>query len=90
MTTAKRPKWRVAAKVLAAALSVSVPVLALAVLGGNALAPLSGRAAPWGEFRVLDTVPAARAGAVKPAPADEPIDVELTNWEHTLRSSNSL
>lgn len=89
MTIPKRRTWRGVARALAVSVCVSVPVLALLVLGGNALGLLPGRTADPGEFRVLDTVPAPQAGTAKPAQPHEPGVVELTTWEKTLRPSNS-
>jgi hypothetical protein len=89
MTNPKRRTWRGVAKVLALSVCVSVPVLALLVLGGSALGLLPGRTAAPGEFRALDTVPAPQASTAKPARAHEPGVVELTTWEKTLRPSNS-
>jgi hypothetical protein len=90
MSQTKRPLWRVATKVLAAAVSLAVPVLAVAVLGGSVLAPFSRPAQAADEFLLLDSAPQASAPAAKARPAGEPLDVELKDWEHTLRGSNGF
>jgi hypothetical protein len=90
MTSAKRPTWRIVTKVLTIAVSLAVPVVAVMVLGGSGLLPFSRPAAAADEFLLLDTPPQVSAPASKPAQTGEPIDVELKDWEQTLKGSNSM
>jgi hypothetical protein len=90
MTNAKRPTWRVVTKVVTVAVSLAVPVVAVMVLGGNGLLPFSRSAAAADEFLLLDTPPQVSAPASNRAQTGEPIDVELKDWEQTLKGSNSM
>ena len=85
----KRSMWRKTVRVIGTALTLFVPVLALVIFGGNAVALLSGPAG-GGPFRVLDTPPVAQTAAVRPQAtpqADEPTEVQLSNWEETALES---
>jgi len=85
MTIQKLSKWRITTKILAATVSLSVPVLALAFFGSSALALLLGPTAGAGEFRLLSPAPTpSQASKTEAAPQnDDETAVELTNWEKT-------
>jgi hypothetical protein len=88
MTTEKRSKWGVAARKLGGVAVLSVPVVALALFGGSALALFSGTTTVGDhEFRVLSTASRAQPATAQ-APAatgDDQAEVEVTVWEKTAK-----
>jgi hypothetical protein len=81
----QRSRWRAATRVLGMVLTVSVPALALALLGSTALGSLAGPAVAVGDFRVLETSAQAPTQAVKTQATAEgdATEVQLTTWEGT-------
>ncbi len=66
---------------------LSVPVVALALFGGNALALVTTPTEPLAEFRMLDMTAGEQTAAVTPKPAanaDEEFEVQIAHWENTL------
>ncbi|HEX5269841.1 MAG TPA: hypothetical protein VFW33_05105 [Gemmataceae bacterium] len=88
MTTRMRTAWRVITRGLAGAAVLAACALGVALFAGG-LAQLTGSAAPAGEFRVLDTQPAAAAAPAKAAPDGGPSEVQLTDWENTAGPSRT-
>jgi hypothetical protein len=76
---------RIASKLLAGAVILSVPVVALAVFGGNALAFVTTPGGPVAEFRMLDMTAGEQTAAVKakPAATDDEVEVQIAHWQNT-------
>jgi hypothetical protein len=77
---------RIASKLLAGAVILSVPVVALAVFGGNALALFTTPRESVAEFRMLDMTAGEQTAAVKAKPAadaDDETEVQIAHWENT-------
>src|SRR5438132_995122 len=91
MTTEKRSKWGGVARKLGGVAVLSVPVVALAMFGGSALALFSGTTTAGGhEFRVLDTASRAQPATAQ-APAargDDQTEVEVTVWEKSAKGGH--
>ena len=85
MKTQQKSRWRIATKFFAAAVTVSVPLLALTLFSGSAKALLSDLGV-GPEFRVLEPSSDVQAKAPSAAPAqpsDDPTVVEIASWENT-------
>jgi len=78
-------KWRIAAKILAATVILSVPVLALTFFGSPALTLLQGSTTEIGEFRVVSPTrtPFYATKTVDAVQTDDETEVQLTTWEKT-------